>query len=889
MATDKNQQLPVMGRGDTAKGPVECLGMTFPNDEARRAYFTEKLREKLRDPEFRKIEGFPAGEDDDILALSDPPYYTACPNPFVASFVARKHPSGSVLEPYERTPYAADVTEGKQDSICMAHTYHTKVPYRAIARYILHYTNPGDVVLDAFAGTGMTALAAQFLAKPDAAFVRSIENERSALGHPQPRWGARDAVLFDISPFATFLSRGFNSDLSAETFVAAAQSLVSDSETATGWMYGGSTGRARTSYVVWGDVLFCDCGAELSLWEPVQGAGGSLTLGAVGTCPKCHADLAVQKLQRAHHTYLDSFLGQTITQNRQRILLVEESTSAGVRRRVPTTADFDLIARTEAEGSPGYCPTQAMMFKNGNWGDMFRSGYHFGVSHAHHFWTRRNLLILADLFQRASSHRHAHEMRFVCTSFAVKTGSRMHNIGLKAGNINLAGQTYNTLQLTGLSAERNLFVLGQGKIADLQRVFELPKRLDRVAISTCSATNLIGVPDSSVDYVFVDPPFGKNIIYSELSFLYECWLKVFTNQGEEAIVSTAQGKGLPQYQSLMSSCFRELYRVLKPERWLTVAFHNSKSAVWNAIQEALGQAGFVVADVRIIDKGQGTFKQMTTQGAVDKDLAISAYRPSTETEQLMSLSAGSADAVWAFTRDHMRKVPVFVPSAGFAEQLAERTKYLLFDRMVAFHVQHGLSLPLSAGEYYQGLDQRFPERDGMYFLPNQVAEYEQKRGATSGIEQLDLFVSDERSAIQWVRRQLQLCPMAYRDLAPLYMKEAQRVWEKHEQPLELATILEQNFLPSDTGKWRVPDPKREGDLEQLRHKALWKEFEQYRQSKGKLKVVRTEALRAGFKESWQKQDYGTIVQMAKRVPDAVIQEDPALLMYYDNALMRTEG
>jgi hypothetical protein len=68
-----------------------------------------------------------------------------------------------------------------------------------------------------------------------------------------------------------------------------------------------------------------------------------------------------------------------------------------------------------------------------------------------------------------------------------------------------------------------------------------------------------------------------------------------------------------------------------------------------------------------------------------------------------------------------------------------------------------------------------------------------------------------------------------------------------------------------------------------------KEFQQCLDTNGKLKIVRTEALRAGFKESWQKQDYVTIVQMAKRVPEAVIQEDHALLMYYDNALMRTGG
>jgi hypothetical protein len=126
-------------------------------------------------------------------------------------------------------------------------------------------------------------------------------------------------------------------------------------------------------------------------------------------------------------------------------------------------------------------------------------------------------------------------------------------------------------------------------------------------------------------------------------------------------------------------------------------------------------------------------------------------------------------------------------------------------------------------------------------------------------------------------------PMSYQELQPIYMKEAQQVWEKHEQPLELRTILEQNFLQDSDGIWRVPDPKRESDLEQLRHRALMKEFQQYLDSKGKLKVVRTEALRAGFKEAWQKKDYTTIVQMAKRVPETVIQEDQALLMYFDNA------
>lgn len=116
-------------------GPVTCLGMTFENDEARRAHFTEELRKKLQDPEFRKIEGFPIGSDEDILNLSDPPYYTACPNPWIADFIAEweaQKPEQPEGYHYHREPFAADVSEGKYDPLYKMHPYHTKVPHKAI-------------------------------------------------------------------------------------------------------------------------------------------------------------------------------------------------------------------------------------------------------------------------------------------------------------------------------------------------------------------------------------------------------------------------------------------------------------------------------------------------------------------------------------------------------------------------------------------------------------------------------------------------------------------------------------------------------------------------------------------------------------------------------------
>ena len=118
---------------------VECLGQSFPSDDARREHYLSLLTEKLKDPEFRKIEGFPVGEDDDILALSDPPYYTACPNPWIGEFIKHYGRPYDPKERYHREPFAADVSEGKNHPIYNAHSYHTKVPHRAIMRYILQY------------------------------------------------------------------------------------------------------------------------------------------------------------------------------------------------------------------------------------------------------------------------------------------------------------------------------------------------------------------------------------------------------------------------------------------------------------------------------------------------------------------------------------------------------------------------------------------------------------------------------------------------------------------------------------------------------------------------------------------------------------------------------
>ncbi|WP_434073123.1 DNA methyltransferase [Moorella naiadis (nom. illeg.)] len=971
--------------------------MTFASDAERREYFLEKLRAKLKDPEFRKIEGFPIASDEDILALSDPPYYTACPNPFIEDFIRHYgKPYDPATDNYRREPFAADVSEGKNDPIYNAHSYHTKVPHKAIMRYILHYTEPGDVVFDGFCGTGMTGVAAQLCG--DKSVVESLgyridadgviyqpETQEETGGKATTVWkpfsklGARRAVLNDLSPAATFIAYNYNTTVDVDAFQREAERILREVEVECGWMYvtpaygaPGSTlpvqaegkikelagqirqagtanevrelmqqlengsrkpataaiATGRINYTVWSDVFVCpECTGEVVFWEAAvdQKAG---RVRDEFPCPHCGASLTKRHMDRAWVTRFDKAINQTVRQAKQVPVLINYTYGRKRFEKKPDAFDLALIEKIEESDIPYWFPT-----------DRMPEGYNteqpkvsHGITHVHHFYTKRNLWVLGAIFQRVATK----QSRLVFQSISVTLCSRLvrYNMGNR-GNGPLSG----TLYISSMNAETNPLWVFEGKRTDFAKAFIVE---DLSMISTRS-TSIFTFDYHSFDYIFTDPPFGSNLMYSELNFLWEAWLRVFTNNKPEVIENKVQGKGLPEYQQLMTRCFQEYYRVLKPGRWMTVEFHNSKNAVWNAIQQALQTAGFVIADIRTLDKQQGSFKQVTSASAVKQDLVISAYKPNGGLEERFKLEAGTESGVWDFIRTHLKQLPVFVTKDGQAEVIAERQNYLLYDRMVAFHVQRGVTVPLSAAEFYAGLEQRFPVRDGMYFLPDQVAEYDKKRLSVKEVLQLAFHVTDEASAIQWLKQQLTKKPQTFQELQPQFMRETQGGWLKHEKVLELSELLEQNFLRYDgqgpipaqlvswlkqseemrkviqgeqvTGKireengalyfsapnsqavtlitrakdrWYVPDPNRASDLEKLRERALLREFGEYRSSSQKrLKVFRLEAVRAGFKKAWQEHDYATIIAVARKIPENILQEDPKLLMWYDQAITRS--
>ena len=831
----------------------------------------------------RDIEGFPIAKDEDIIALSDVPYYTACPNPFIEEFIRENgKPYDEATDDYHREPFAADVSEGKNEPIYNAHSYHTKVPYKAIMRYILHYTKPGDIVFDGFCGTGMTGVAAQICASPEAEFKMQIECEM-----PGVKWGARKAILSDLSPAATFIAYNYNTAVDVVTFQKDAERIISEVEKAYGWMYetqhvvGGKpvTGLdgkpilGRINYTVWSDVFICPtCSNELVFYNVALDERNDKILDTF-SCPHCGSELKKTDCKRSQETHIDSKLNETVTMAKQVPVLISYTAQGKRHEKKPDEHDLAQIEKIDAMEIPYWYPTDRMCE-----GSESRRNDRYGITHVHQFYTRRNLAVLAAFATKSRGSRYAIVFQSINATLTSKIVR--YNMGHR-GN----GPVSGTLYVPSLIAEGNVFRLIEGKAKDFIQAFGKIRDFKGAYINLSSTSDLRNINDNSIDYIFTDPPFGGNLNYSELSFLWEAWLKVLTNQKPEAIMNAVQEKGLPEYQSLMTECFSEYCRVLKPGRWMTVEFHNSQNAVWNAIQEALQRSGFIIADVRTLDKQQSSFKQVTTTSAVKQDLVISAYKPKDIFKREFAASAGSDDTAWTFVHQHLENLPVAVVKNGKIEIITERQAFLLFDRMVAYHIMNGIAVPLDSIDFYNGLDEKFLKRDGMYFLADQVNEYDDAR-IENDLEdiQFSLIVTNEKTAIAWLYQQLST-PQTYAEIQPKFMQEIKTV-DKYEAIPELAVLLEDSFLQDANGKWYIPDRTKEADVAKLREKKLIKEFDGYLAVKGKLKSFRTEAVRVGFAKLWADKNYKLIVETADRLPEDVIQEDDKLLMYYDLSLGR---
>ncbi|MGC2374625.1 MAG: DNA methyltransferase [Solirubrobacteraceae bacterium] len=444
------------------------------------------------------------------------------------------------------------------------HSYHTKIPPSAIAASILRHSARGALVLDPFSGSGMTGVAAAL--------------------------HGRRAILNDLSPAAVHIARNYTAPCSADGFLSAVQRVLRQvgPEIESFYLTSEAGAPATVEYLVWSDVRRCPaCATDVLLWD--ARAEGLRRL----RCPDCAYETAKTDFkivgERAVEANLSVVRGPRIVRS------VREE-DLGLDRLPP---DLPWVPETPFSSER----------------PMWRRGHReLGIDTLTDFYSRRNLAAFALLWREANAEpdeRLREALRFSLTAIANRASRRYQWNSKRPTNV-LGG----TLYVSSLRYEWNVLSLWKRKTAAVARLFrENPMPAGAVDVLQGSATDL-PLADSSVDYVFTDPPFGAHIVYSDSSLLWESWLDDYTDRDREAIVVSGGDtpKKIADYETLLRGSFAEIRRVLKPKAQATVVFQATDPEVWAAIQRGAVDAGLDLIDATTLDKGQPSFKQIKGQG-----------------------------------------------------------------------------------------------------------------------------------------------------------------------------------------------------------------------------------------------------------------------------------
>ncbi len=806
--------------------------------------YRKDLAEKLQ--ELKSIDGFPKGGDEEILSLSLPPYYTACPNPYINDFISNHGTKyDETTDKYHCEPYIGDVEEGKRHPIYMMHSYHTKVPHKAIIKYIEHFTKKGDIVLDVYSGSGMTGLAAQTI--------------------------NRNAVLIDLSPAATFLSCNNNFGVFDKRILIELRNILAEVNDECAKLFKLPNGNI-INYIIWSEVFLCPfCGNDLIFWDGyVDPKTEKIKDG--GSCESCGAkEISKRSLTKKmvdDKPFLLPIIASILTgkqKSKRRLnqdeidFLIEQEKKLVIPYKYPIAPIPDGYNLSQPKKSNNFTTIDDFYFKSSL----------YVISK---FW---------DLANKASNPLFA---KFFVTSFlGMRCTKRMpyRPKGLSAGAINNLSvpsliQNYNPISVALRKFTKNFVKAVNSDI-----------KSSNCIVSTQSATSLQNIADNSIDYIFTDPPFGSNIMYSDMNFIWEAWLDIYTNIDKETIVNSVQHKTIVEYQDLLVKTFHEYYRVLKPKRWITVEFNNSQSSIWNSIRDAIAKAGFIISQVSILDKKLGSFKQVSSDASVDKDLVIFAFKPESKFGNQFRSQQG-LNLEMQFAEQFLSNLSISL--------LADRTTRVLYSKMVAFYIQNGYSINLNYNSFANQLNENFVFEDGLWFTFNQINSYSEykKKMNIDGISAIQsgsylLFVSDEKSAIVWLYNYLNV-PRSFSEISISFNKL--NISEEDKIP-DIKIIIEDNFV-TENGLIRRPKNIEENSLlNEKREKALFKEFEilliKSKSEKGKIKDVRKESLYLGFEMCYKSKRFDDILTLAGKLDKTILENSAELNDFVEAAEIMVQG
>lgn len=570
-----------------------------------------------------------------------------------------------------------------------AFSYPTKIDPEVIGVFIAAHTTPGQSVLDVFGGSGTTGVAASLCDRPT---DRMQQLARDA--DLDVEWGPRTAHVYELSPIGALVGEVMANPCDPDAFQSAARDVLARAHSDVGHLYAaaapdGTPGQVR--YVIWSEVLRTPCcDSEISFYEAaVRLAPASMESAFV--CVHCDMRLRVDQCERIVETVPDPVTGERIEQRLRVPVRVYGRSASTTWSRGPTPEDLKILGLVPLRPAD-WVPTDEV-----GWGDLYRSGYHQGISRFHHFYTQRNLAVLARLWALVTEHPDAavrKALQVWVLSYNASHSTLLSRVVAKKAQKDLVvtGAQSGVLYVSGLPVEKNIIEGLDRKIRTLYEAFSLTFASRSTVEITCGSSTRLHLADNAVDYVFTDPPFGAYIPYAEINQINEAWLGRLSDRSSEVIVSPAQDKTVLKYGRLLAKVFSEVSRVLKQDGCATVVFHASKPAVWEALGEAFASNGLSVDQTSVLDKRQVSFKQVVSEGG-------------TRDDAVFLLSHGHCSQSCESPLSHPRAQPDAAEAIrGLVRAAAGRTSELsaqrMWSRFAAESIQAGREVPMGTHEFY---------------------------------------------------------------------------------------------------------------------------------------------------------------------------------------------
>jgi len=544
------------------------------------------------------------------------------PNPNLRAFVEahlREKPYNPITDSYNVSAFDHAIETTKATAIYNMHTYWSKKPHDAIRQYICHYTQPGDLVLDPFSGSGGTALAALM--------------------------EGRKAIAIDRSPAATFITKNYCTPVDVEALQTAFEELKQRVKPEIDWLYqtrcDRCDGLATTAYTVYSQVFECSrCMSRIPLFDCTelesQTADGKPK--KITVCPHCYKRDFTEEISTRSSKKFGAIpvLVSHLCENGCKPARDERRHNDSDPKKRDYFEKYDLakIKEIEAKPIPHWYPTHKMMNVEDDskpWGAEWREGRNFRK--IADLFTKRNLWALAVLFQNIKTLQQTSvikdALQFTISSFLLNL-SRLYKFRDSGGG-QPTGNYYIPQTNKENEAWTSFFRKFQDIIAAEKQLSEVLKS-NEVCITTQSSTLLEQILPNSVDYIFTDPPYADKVQYGELNFIWEAWLGLDTKwHDDEIIVNEVRGKSERDWASLIQQAMQECYRILKPGHWISLCYHDTSEGTWSVLQDIMAEAGFVVDNssgaALFIDTGQKTYNQSQADKVTKRDLVINFRKP----------------------------------------------------------------------------------------------------------------------------------------------------------------------------------------------------------------------------------------------------------------------